>query len=163
MTKTLTALLLAAGVMSGCTLAPHYDRPAPPVAAGYPAAPEGYATAEVKTGELAPDPAYPPTRRQLLLLRAQQAVLLARLAFEPLQQGAHLLHARRVRRVAAHVLVLGRVGVDLEQAPIRALAPEVVGVVRAGRIRERGGNLGFKRRHNIPSYCSSEFTITCDG
>ncbi|MBR7560516.1 hypothetical protein KC218_28615, partial [Mycobacterium tuberculosis] len=45
------ALLLAAGVMSGCTLAPHYDRPAPPVAAGYPAAPEGYATAEVKTGE----------------------------------------------------------------------------------------------------------------
>lgn len=51
MTKTLTTLLLVAGVMSGCTLAPHYDRPAPPVAGSYPAAPEGYATAEVKSGE----------------------------------------------------------------------------------------------------------------
>lgn len=51
MTKTLTTLLLVAGVMSGCTLAPHYDRPAAPVAGSYPAAPEGYATAEVKTGE----------------------------------------------------------------------------------------------------------------
>lgn len=51
MTKTLTTLLLVAGVLSGCTLAPHYDRPAAPVAATFPAAPEGYATAEVKTGE----------------------------------------------------------------------------------------------------------------
>ncbi|MGO4306179.1 efflux transporter outer membrane subunit [Cupriavidus sp. RAF12] len=51
MTKTLTTLLLVAGVLSGCTMAPHYDRPAPPVAGGYPAAPEGYATAEVKSGE----------------------------------------------------------------------------------------------------------------
>lgn len=51
MTKTLTTLLLVAGVLSGCTLAPHYDRPAAPVAGTYPAAPEGYATAEVKSGE----------------------------------------------------------------------------------------------------------------
>jgi len=51
MTKTLTALLLVAGVLSGCTMAPHYERPAAPVAGGYPAAPEGYATAEVKSGE----------------------------------------------------------------------------------------------------------------
>jgi len=51
MTKTLTTLLLVAGVLSGCTMAPHYDRPAAPVAGGYPAAPEGYASAEVKSGE----------------------------------------------------------------------------------------------------------------
>ncbi|MFS8973018.1 efflux transporter outer membrane subunit [Cupriavidus necator] len=51
MTKTLTTLLLVAGVLTGCTLAPHYDRPAPPVAGSYPVAPEGYATAEVKSGE----------------------------------------------------------------------------------------------------------------
>jgi len=51
MTKTLTALLLVAGVLSGCTMAPHYERPEAPVAGGYPAAPEGYATAEVKSGE----------------------------------------------------------------------------------------------------------------
>lgn len=51
MTKTLTTLLLVAGVLTGCTLAPHYDRPAPPVATSYPAAPEGYAAAEVKSGE----------------------------------------------------------------------------------------------------------------
>ncbi|NYH97444.1 efflux transporter outer membrane subunit [Cupriavidus plantarum] len=51
MTKTLTTLLLVAGVLSGCTLAPHYDRPEPPVAVAYPAAPEGYAASEVKTGE----------------------------------------------------------------------------------------------------------------
>lgn len=51
MTKTLTTLLLVAGVLTGCTLAPHYDRPAAPVAAGFPAAPEGYASAEVKSGE----------------------------------------------------------------------------------------------------------------
>ncbi|WP_454765458.1 efflux transporter outer membrane subunit [Cupriavidus campinensis] len=51
MTKTLTTLLLVAGVLSGCTLAPRYERPAAPVAAGYPAAPEGYAAAEVKSGE----------------------------------------------------------------------------------------------------------------
>ncbi|WP_454736918.1 efflux transporter outer membrane subunit [Cupriavidus necator] len=51
MTKTLPTLLLVAGVLTGCTLAPHYDRPAPPVAGSYPVAPEGYATAEVKSGE----------------------------------------------------------------------------------------------------------------
>ena len=51
MTKTLTTLLLVAGVLSGCTLAPVYERPAPPVATHYPDAPEGYAAAEVKTGE----------------------------------------------------------------------------------------------------------------
>ncbi|WER45999.1 efflux transporter outer membrane subunit [Cupriavidus sp. WKF15] len=51
MTKTLTTLLLVAGVLTGCTLAPKYERPVPPVAAGFPAAPEGYATAEVKSGE----------------------------------------------------------------------------------------------------------------
>ncbi|UDM50184.1 efflux transporter outer membrane subunit [Cupriavidus sp. MP-37] len=51
MTKTLTTLLLVAGVLTGCTLAPHYDRPAPPVADSFPTAPEGYATAEVKSGE----------------------------------------------------------------------------------------------------------------
>ncbi|SCU99822.1 Outer membrane protein OprM [Cupriavidus necator] len=51
MTKTLTTLLLVAGVLTGCTLAPHYDRPAPPVADSFPVAPEGYATAEVKSGE----------------------------------------------------------------------------------------------------------------
>lgn len=51
MTKTLTTLLLVAGVLSGCTMAPHYARPAAPVAGGYPAAPEGYASAEVKSGE----------------------------------------------------------------------------------------------------------------
>ncbi|WP_420995120.1 efflux transporter outer membrane subunit [Cupriavidus sp. 30B13] len=51
MTKTLTTLLLVAGVLSGCTLAPTYERPAPPVATQYPAAPDGYAAAEVKTGE----------------------------------------------------------------------------------------------------------------
>jgi len=51
MTKTLTALLLVAGVLSGCTMAPHYERPEAPVAGGYPAAPEGYAAAEVKSGE----------------------------------------------------------------------------------------------------------------
>ncbi|MDR3383199.1 efflux transporter outer membrane subunit [Cupriavidus basilensis] len=51
MTKTLTTLLLVAGVLSGCTLAPVYERPAPPVATSFPAAPEGYAAAEVKTGE----------------------------------------------------------------------------------------------------------------
>jgi len=51
MTKHLTALLLVAGVLSGCTLAPRYEQPAPPVAGAYPAAPEGYAAAEVKTGE----------------------------------------------------------------------------------------------------------------
>lgn len=52
MTKTLTTLLLVAGVLTGCTLAPTYDRPAAPVAGSYPAAPEGYATAEVKSGEM---------------------------------------------------------------------------------------------------------------
>ncbi|UIF86239.1 efflux transporter outer membrane subunit [Cupriavidus sp. UYPR2.512] len=51
MTKTLTTLLLVAGVLTGCTLAPHYDRPAPPVADSFPVAPEGYATAEAKSGE----------------------------------------------------------------------------------------------------------------
>ncbi|WP_354684762.1 efflux transporter outer membrane subunit [Cupriavidus necator] len=51
MTKTLTTLLLVAGVLTGCTLAPRYDRPAPPVAGSYPVAPEGYATAEAKSGE----------------------------------------------------------------------------------------------------------------
>lgn len=51
MTKTLTTLLLVAGVLTGCTLAPHYDRPAAPVAGSFPAAPEGYATAEAKSGE----------------------------------------------------------------------------------------------------------------
>ena len=51
MTKTLTALLLVAGVLSGCTMAPRYERPEAPVAGGYPAAPEGYAAAEVKSGE----------------------------------------------------------------------------------------------------------------
>src|SRR5262249_49462660 len=51
MTKTLTTLMLVAGVLSGCTLAPHYDRPAAPVAGSYPGAPEGYAGAEVKSGE----------------------------------------------------------------------------------------------------------------
>ncbi|WP_454723911.1 MULTISPECIES: efflux transporter outer membrane subunit [Cupriavidus] len=51
MTKTLTTLLLVAGVLSGCTLAPKYERPAPPVATQYPAAPDGYAAAEVKSGE----------------------------------------------------------------------------------------------------------------
>jgi len=56
MTKTLTALLLGAGVLTGCTLAPHYDRPAPPVATAFPAAPEGYAAAEVTTGESRPAP-----------------------------------------------------------------------------------------------------------
>ena len=35
MTKTLTALLLVAGVLSGCTLAPRYERPAAPVAGRY--------------------------------------------------------------------------------------------------------------------------------
>lgn len=54
MTKTLTTLLLVAGVLSGCTLAPVYERPAPPVATHYPAAPEGYAAAEVKSGETRP-------------------------------------------------------------------------------------------------------------
>lgn len=51
MTKTLTTLLLVAGVLSGCTLAPRYERPAAPVAATFPAAPEGYGQAEVKSGE----------------------------------------------------------------------------------------------------------------
>ncbi|MGO4328796.1 efflux transporter outer membrane subunit [Cupriavidus sp. M-11] len=54
MTKTLTTLLLVAGVLSGCTLAPTYERPAPPVATQYPGAPEGYAAAEVKSGETRP-------------------------------------------------------------------------------------------------------------
>ena len=35
------------------------------------------------------------TRRQLLLLRAQQAVLLTRLAFEPLQQSAERFFVRK--------------------------------------------------------------------
>ena len=39
MTKTLTTVLLAAGVLTGCTLAPVYERPAPPVATAFPAAP----------------------------------------------------------------------------------------------------------------------------
>ncbi len=51
MTKTLTTLLLVAGALSGCTLAPHYERPASPTAGSYPTAPNGYAAAEVKTGE----------------------------------------------------------------------------------------------------------------
>lgn len=51
MTKTLTTLLLVAGVLTGCTLAPRYERPAAPVATGYPTAPEGYGQAEVKSGE----------------------------------------------------------------------------------------------------------------
>lgn len=51
MTKTLTTLLLVAGVLTGCTLAPRYERPAAPVASGYPTAPEGYGQAEVKSGE----------------------------------------------------------------------------------------------------------------
>lgn len=51
MTKTLTTLLLVAGVLTGCTLAPRYERPAAPVATNYPAAPEGYGQAEVKSGE----------------------------------------------------------------------------------------------------------------
>ncbi|ALD92080.1 efflux transporter outer membrane subunit [Cupriavidus gilardii] len=51
MTKTLTALLLVAGVLSGCTLAPRYERPAAPVAAEFPTATEGYGQSEVKTGE----------------------------------------------------------------------------------------------------------------
>lgn len=51
MAKTLTTLLLLAGVLSGCTMAPRYERPVQPVAQDFPAAPEGYATAEVKSGE----------------------------------------------------------------------------------------------------------------
>ncbi len=42
MTKLLTSVLLAAGILSGCSLAPRYERPAAPVAAAYPDAPAGY-------------------------------------------------------------------------------------------------------------------------
>jgi multidrug efflux system outer membrane protein len=38
-TRPLLAVLLAAGVLSGCTLIPHYTRPALPVAASYPSGP----------------------------------------------------------------------------------------------------------------------------
>ncbi|MBY4897740.1 efflux transporter outer membrane subunit [Cupriavidus sp. AU9028] len=51
MTKTLTAVLLLAGVLSGCTLAPRYERPGAPVSTSFPAAPEGYGQAEPKSGE----------------------------------------------------------------------------------------------------------------
>ncbi len=50
MTKTLTTLLLVAGVLTGCTLAPHYDRPAPPVADSFPVRPR-LRHAEAKSGE----------------------------------------------------------------------------------------------------------------
>ena len=36
MIKQLTCALLAAGVLTGCTLAPTYERPEAPVAASYP-------------------------------------------------------------------------------------------------------------------------------
>ncbi|UCF24343.1 MAG: efflux transporter outer membrane subunit [Ralstonia sp.] len=42
----LPALLLAAGVLSGCSLAPRYERPAAPVSGDYAQAPAGYATAK---------------------------------------------------------------------------------------------------------------------
>ncbi|TMS56942.1 efflux transporter outer membrane subunit [Imbroritus primus] len=42
MTKLLTSVLLAAGILSGCTLAPRYERPAAPVASAFPDAPAGY-------------------------------------------------------------------------------------------------------------------------
>lgn len=52
----LPALLLAAGVLSGCSLAPRYERPAAPVAGDYPQAPAGYGVSAdtAKPGETAP-------------------------------------------------------------------------------------------------------------
>jgi len=52
----LPALLLAAGVLSGCSLAPTYERPDAPVTNTYPQAPAGYAVPadSAKPGENAP-------------------------------------------------------------------------------------------------------------
>ena len=52
----LPALLLAAGVLSGCSLAPTYERPDAPVTSTYPQAPAGYAVPadSAKPGENAP-------------------------------------------------------------------------------------------------------------
>ncbi|MCL6468892.1 MAG: TolC family protein, partial [Ralstonia sp.] len=52
----LPALLLAAGVLSGCSLAPTYERPDAPITSAYPQAPAGYAVPadSAKPGENAP-------------------------------------------------------------------------------------------------------------
>ncbi|KHL06913.1 UNVERIFIED_CONTAM: multidrug transporter, partial [Mumia flava] len=52
----LPALLLAAGVLSGCSLAPTYERPDAPITSTYPQAPAGYAVPadSAKPGENAP-------------------------------------------------------------------------------------------------------------
>ncbi|MBE3032700.1 MAG: multidrug transporter, partial [Actinobacteria bacterium] len=52
----LPALLLAAGVLSGCSLAPTYERPDAPITGTYPQAPAGYAVPadSAKPGENAP-------------------------------------------------------------------------------------------------------------
>lgn len=57
MMKQLTLTLLAAGVLTGCSLAPRYERPAAPVAAAYPAEPgqAGSVTADAGWREFFPD------------------------------------------------------------------------------------------------------------